>query len=393
MSPDKLLRWRDEFPILEKTTYLASHSLGAMPRAVYDHMREYADTWAVHGVRSWEGEEGWFALNGRIGDKIGAIMGAPAGTVTVHQNASLALSIFLNSIDFSDTERNKVVITDMIFPSDYYAITQLLPPHIEVEMVKSQDGIEVPVDELLDAIDERTRLVIVCHVLFRSSAIMPAQAIVEKAHQVGAQVFIDGYHAVGVVPVDVSALNVDYYIGGVLKWMCGGPGGVFMYVRPDLLPTLKPRITGWFAHERPFDFEVGEIVWRNDAYRMLNGTFGVASLYAIQAGVDIVTEVGVDNIREKSKRLTALLIELAQKADYTVRTPLDPESRGGMVVVDPPHAYEVSNELLARNFQIDFRPKAGIRIAPHFYNTDDEVRMVMEAIAAILDSGAWQAAD
>jgi kynureninase len=388
IQPDPLLRWRDEFPILQDCTYLVSHSLGAMPRGVYDSLKSYADMWASRGVRAWG--EVWWDLNGSVGDKIAPLMGAPAGSVLIHQNASIANSILFSALDFSDTARNKVVVSDMDFPSDVYTLRRMAPPHIDVHMVHSHDGMSIDTDELLDAIDERTRLVSLSHVLFRSAYIMPVAAIVEKAHRVGAQVLFNGYHSVGVIPVDVTAIDVDFYIGGVLKWLCGGPGGVFMYVRPDLRPSLDPQITGWFAHKRPFAFEMEDIDLREDAYRFANGTPGVASLYAIQPGVDIVAEIGVDHIRAKSLRQTALLGQLAGTVGFPLRTPREADQRGGMVVIDVPHAYEVSRELLARNIVIDFRANAGIRVAPHFYNTDEEIRMVIDTMRDILDSGAWQ---
>jgi kynureninase len=257
-------------------------------------------------------------------------------------------------------------------------------------MVRSHDGITIDTDELLDAIDERTRLVSVSHVLFRSAYIMPAKTIVEKAHRVGAQVVFNGYHSVGIIPVDVTELNVDFYIGGVLKWMCGGPGGVFMYVRPDLLKTLQPKVTGWFAHQTPFAFDVEHHVLREDVYRLANGTPGVASLYAIQPGIDIITQVGVDDIRAKSQRQTVLVIELADRAGYEVNTPRRGEDRAGTVTVRPEHAYEVSRELIARNIVVDYRENAGIRVAPHFYNSDAEIQLTMNAIADILADGSWQ---
>ncbi|MBZ0279187.1 MAG: aminotransferase class V-fold PLP-dependent enzyme, partial [Anaerolineae bacterium] len=174
------------------------------------------------------------------------------------------------------------------------------------------------------------------------------------------------------------------------KWMCGGPGGVFLYVRPDLRPEMRPKITGWFAHKRPFAFEVDEIELRDDAYRFLNGTFGVASLHSIQPGIDIIAQVGVDNIRAKSKRQTALLLELAAQAGFDLTAPANPDERGGTVTINPPHAYEVSRELLAREILIDYREKAGIRVSPHFYNTDDEVRAVISTMQEILSSGDWE---
>jgi kynureninase len=388
MTQDALLQWRDEFPILEKCTYLISNSLGAMPHGVYASLSHFADTWAEHGVSAWGVE--WFELNRKVSDRIAPLMGAPENSVLVHQNASIANSILFSALDFSDAQRNKVVVTDMDFPSDIYVLRRWLPEHIQLHIVKTHDGISIDTDEILDAIDERTRLVSVSHVLFRSAYIMPVKAIVEKAHSVGAQVVFNGYHSVGVIPVNVTDLQVDFYIGGVLKWMCGGPGGVFMYVRPDLLNTLEPKVTGWFAHKKPFAFDVEQLTWREDSYRLMNGTPGIASLHSIQPGVDIIAQVGVANIRAKSIRQTSMLIDLADEQGYGIISPRDAALRGGTVTVNPPNAYEVSRELLARNIKIDYRENAGIRIAPHFYNTDAEVQLAIETITAILADGSWQ---
>lgn len=391
---DPLLRWRAEFPILDTCTYLISNSLGAMPRGVYDHLQRYADTWATLGVRAWgkphEDHPTWWKLNNAVGDKIAPLMGAPAGSVLVHQNASIANSILFSALDFDDPKRDKVVITDMDFPSDVYVLRRWLPEHMQIQMIQSQDGMTIDTGEILNAIDERTRLVSISHVLFRSAYIMPAKAIVEKAHKVGAQVVLNGYHSIGVIPVDVTDMGVDFYIGGVLKWLCGGPGGVFMYVRPDLLPTLTPQVTGWFAHKQPFSFDVEHFDLREDAYRLMNGTPGIASLYAIQPGVDIIAEVGVDAIRSKSIRQTTRLIELADAAGYTVNSPRDSATRAGTVTIRPgDHAYAISRELLARDFVIDYREGAGIRVAPHFYNSDAEVEAVITTISDIIADESW----
>ena len=394
MTEDTLLQWRSEFPILEKCAYLISNSLGAMPRRVYDSLQTYADTWSSLGVTAWsksyDDQPNWWQLNAEVGNKIAPLMNAPVGSVLVHQNASIANSILFSALDFSDTRRNRVVITDMDFPSDVYVLRQWLPPHMEIHTVRTHDGITIDPDALLDAIDERTRLVSTSHVLFKSAYIMPARHIVEKAHHVGAQVLFNGYHSVGVIPVDVTGMHVDFYIGGTLKWLCGGPGGVFTYVRPDLLPTLQPKVTGWFAHKQPFAFDLENFDLRDDAYRLMNGTPGIASLYAIQPGVEIIAEVGVENIRKKSMHQTRLLIDLADKLGYAVISPRDDEYRAGTVTVNPPYAYEVSRELLARNFIVDFRQGAGIRLAPHFYTSDAELHSVMETITAILAEGSWQ---
>ncbi len=391
---DTLLKWRDEFPILSTCTYLISNSLGAMPRAVYDRLHDYADTWATLGVRAWgqpyNDQPTWWKLKGAVGDLIAPLLGAPAGSVLMHENASIANSILIGALDFSDTKRAKVVVCDQDFPSDVYSVTHNLPPHVRVEIVRSRDGITIDTDALLDAIDASTRLVSLSHVLFRSAYIMPAAEIVAKAHAVGAQVLLNGYHSVGVLPVDVTALNVDFYVGGTLKWMCGGSGGVFLYVRPDLLPTLQPKMTGWFAHQRPFAFELETFDLRDDAYRLANGTPAIAALYAVQPGVEIIGQVGVDAIRANSTRQTTRIIALADQAGYQVNTPRDPALRGGTVTIDMAHAYEISRALLARDFVIDYRAGAGIRIAPHFYNTDAEVDAVMDAIAVISADASWK---
>ena len=385
---DPLLRWREEFPILSTCTYLVSNSLGAMPRAVYDALRQYADTWASRGVRAWA--EGWWDLNTRVGDAIAPIIGAPSGTISMHQNISIAQGILLTCFDY-DGARNKVVIEGGIFPSVYYVLRGMLPPHIELHTARGYDGVSADVQAIIEAIDERTLLVPISHVLFRSAYILDVAAIIEKAHQVGAYVILDGYHAAGIVPVDVTALNVDFYLGGVLKWLCGGAGGVFLYARPDHLRTMQPKLTGWMAHKQPFAFEVGEMDFREDAFRFLNGTPQLPSLYANLPGVEIIKQVGVAAIRQKSMRQTALIVARAAAEGWQVNSVRDPQWRGGSVTVNPPHAYAVSRALLARNIVIDYREGSGIRLSPHFYNSDAEVHAALEAIADILASGEWQA--
>lgn len=388
MTIDPLLKWREEFPILGKTIYLINNSLGAMPRGVYDSLRDYADMWAERGIRAWG--EGWWNLNAEVGNQVGALIGAPPNTVSMHQNVSLALGVLLTCFDF-EGPRNRVVIESGIFPSVYYVLRGMLPSHVELHMVESTDGgITVPEDRIVSAIDGRTALVVVSHVLFRSAYILDIESIVRRAQAVGAMAVVDGYHAGGIVPVDVQALGVDYYLGGVLKWMCGGPGGAFLYAREDHLKTARPKLTGWMAHRRPFDFDVGEIELRDDAYRFLNGTPAVPNLYAVRPGVEIIGRVGVDAIRLKSLRQTQLIVTRADAAGFPVNTVRVPEKRGGTVVVNPPHAYEVSRELIARNILVDYRPGAGIRISPHFYNSDAEIHVAMDAIVEIVSSGAWE---
>ncbi len=377
---DPLLRYRPQFPILEESTYLISNSLGAMPRAVYDAVRDYADAWAHRGVRAWE--EKWWMLAAEVGDEIGAIMNAPAGSVSVHQNVTCCQAIVASCFDFAG-KRNKIVFSDLNFPSVMYFWNAQRARGAHVEMVPT-DGIHVPLDRMISAIDERTLLVPISHVIFRSAYIQDAKAIIERAHQVGALVVLDTFQSLGTVPVDAQAWNADFVCGGVLKWLCGGPGVAYLYVRPDLAAKLKPTLTGWIAHQQPFAFQIGEQTYSDGQYRFMNGTPNIPALYAAQPGARIVREVGVDKIREKSVRQTAKLIELAEQRGWRVNTPRDPERRGGTVSIDMPFAQEVCAELIRRNILVDYRPNAGVRMSPHFYNKDEELEVAIKAVEEIL---------
>ena len=378
---DDLLRYRSEFPILERTTYLISNSLGAMPRDVYGALRGYADTWATRGVRAWE--ERWWMLAAEVGDEVGTLLNAPKGSVSTHQNVTTCQAVIASCFDFSG-KRNKVVYTDMNFPSIMYFWEAQESRGARVHMVKTDDGIIVPTERLLDAIDEETLLVPISHVIFRSAFINDAQAIVEKAHRVGAMVVLDTFQSLGTVPVDVQALNVDFACGGVLKWLCGGPGVAYLYVRPDLGATLKPTFTGWTAHQSPFDFEIGAIRYTEPPYRFMNGTPHIPALEASRPGLKIITEVGVPAIREKSQRQTSKLIAMAESHGWRVNTPRDPQQRGGTVSIDMPDAFDVCRELIRREILVDHRPKAGVRMSPHFYNTDEELEIAIGAVEDIL---------
>lgn len=379
--PDDLLRYRSEFPILERTTYLISNSLGAMPRGVYSAMQGYADTWAKRGVRAWE--ERWWMLAAEVGDQIGALMNAPKNSVSTHQNVSTCQAVVASCFDFSG-KRKKVVYSDMNFPSVMYFWEAQQKRGARVHMVKTDDGITVPTERLLAAIDEETLLVPVSHVIFRSAYINDAKAIIEKAHRVGAMVVLDTFQSLGTVPVDVQALDVDFACGGVLKWLCGGPGVAYLYVRPDLGKSLQPTFTGWTADKDPFAFEVGAIRYTEPPYRFMNGTPHIPALEACWPGLKIIAEVGVEQIRTKSKRQTAKLIGLADQYGWRVNTPRDPERRGGTVSIDMPDSQEVCRELLRRDVLVDWRPKAGVRMSPHFYNTDEELETAMRIVEEIL---------
>jgi kynureninase len=384
---DDLLRFRTEFPILDSTTYLNSNSLGAMPREVFNATRDYAETWASRGVRAWE--EKWWALAGHVGDEIGELMNAPEGSVTCHQNVTTCEAIIASCLDFAG-RRNKVVYSDMNFPSIMYLWEAQRARGARIEMVHTHDGITVPIEKMLDAIDDETAIVPISHVLFRSAYIQDAKAIAEKAHRVGAMVLLDTFQSLGTVPVDVEDFGVDFATGGVLKWLCGGPGVGYLYVNPDIASKLEPKFTGWFAHDNPFAFEMGPIRYTDGQYRFMTGTSNIPALYAAQPGLKLVKEAGLKEIRQKSLRQTDRLIELADERGWTVNTPRDAEHRGGTVSIDMPNSHQVSRELLARDVIIDWRPKAGVRFSPHYYTSDDEIEFavgicdeIVEELAAV----------
>ena len=386
---DDLLRYRSEFPILERTNYMISNSLGAMPRAVYDALRAYADVWATRGVRAWE--ERWWMLALEVGNELGALMNAPKDSVSLHQNVTTCQAVVASCFDFGgkqQAKRNKVVYSDMNFPSVMYFWEAQRQYGAQVHMVKTDDGITVPTERLLDAIDEHTLIVPISHVIFRSSYINDAKAIIDKAHKVGAYVVLDTFQSLGTVPVDIQSLNADFACGGVLKWLCGGPGVAYLYVRPDLGKKLEPKLTGWFAHENSFLFATGPIRYADPPLRFMNGTTHIPAIEAARPGLKIIQEVGVEKIREKSKRQTARLIAFADQQEWRVNTPRNPEQRGGTVSIDMPDSQQVSRELLARDILVDWRPKAGVRFSPHFYNTDAEIDAAMAAVVDILKTRA-----
>jgi kynureninase len=384
---DPLLAFREEFPILEKTTYLVSNSLGPMPRTVPEKLAEYARAWGELGVKAWN--RGWWEMPVDVGNKIAPLVNAGDGEIVMMPNVTIAQTAVLSAIDFP-RDRDTVVMTELDFPSVRYAYAEMAERlGARVVVVPSDDGITIDQQRLLAAIDERTRLVAVSHVLFRSAYLMDADAICKRAHEFGALVSLDSFHAVGIVPVDVKRSKVDFLTGGVLKWLCGGPGACFLYVSPVVRDRLKPALTGWQAHARPFAFEES-MEYTTGAFRWLNGTPVIPALYAAAEGPKILRRAGVPAIREKSLRLTSRLIELADERGFPVNAPRDPAQRGGTVALDVPHGYEVTQHLLSQNILVDYRVGAGIRIAPHFFTREDELEEAIYEIDQSLESGNWR---
>jgi kynureninase len=377
VSTGELLAYRDRFPILADTTYLINHSLGAMPAAAEDRLVEYARVWKTRGIRAWG--EGWWDLPLTAGDQIGRLIGAAPRTVAMHQNVTVTTAIVLSCFPFAG-ERRRIVYVEGEFPSVRY-------------LLQAQRGAEVTVvpdlDALLEAIDERTLLVPFSHVLFKTAEIQDVATVTERAHDVGAHVLLDAYQSVGTVPLDVGSIGVDFATGGSVKWLCGGPGAGWLYVRPDLIERLEPALAGWQAHARPFDFEPG-LEYATGIARFLTGTPNVPALYAATAGYDVIEEIGVERIRENSLRQTELLIALLDAEGFEVTCPREPDRRGGTVTVATPAFEAVHRELGERDVICDFRPETGLRLGPHFFTTDAELSFAAAQIADIVQSGAYE---
>jgi kynureninase len=378
---DDLLALRREFPILERTTYLINNSLGAMPRGVHDELATYAREWEERGVRAWH--EGWWEMSANTGDLLAPLLGVGPGEIAMHQNVSVAAAVFLSCFDYP-AERNRIVYTELNFPNVMYLMEGERRKGAEVVVVPSDDGIGVPTERLLAAIDEHTRLVPVSHTLFRSAFVQDAAAIARRCREVGAVLLLDVYQSAGVLPLELAAWGVDASVGGSVKWLCGGPGAGFLWVRPDLARELRPALTGWQADEEPFAFRTGAVRLADTPWRFLNGTPNIPALYACRAGYRIVASVSTKRIRERSLALTSHLMAAAEEAGFEVRTPRDPARRAGTVSVWHEQAERLCQEMLAREVMCDFRPRAGIRLSPHFYNTEQECDHAIATLAELV---------
>jgi kynureninase len=384
---DDLLDYRAEFPILETTTYMISHSLGAMPRGVYDKLKRYADQWATRGIRAWA--EGWWDMPITTGNLVASLIGASPDEVVMHQNVSVAVSLLLSAFDYK-TRRNRIHYMDVDFPTVIYVLEAQRRRGAEVIRVQSTDGLQVPIDALLESIDDRTLIVPLSYVFFKTSTKIDIERVVQKVHSVGAYVLLDVYQATGVVPIDVKKWDIDFLVGGSVKWLCGGPGAGYLYVKPSLYSQIQPTVTGWMAHEHPFAFETGRIKLASKSTRFLHGSPQIPALFAAEAGYEIINRAGVARIREKSLRQTDLIFRLCDRQEYKIQTPRNPDQRGGTVVIDVPYGDAVVKEMTARNVLADYRPGAGIRVSPHFYTTDSEIVTTIETIREILDTRSYE---
>jgi kynureninase len=369
--------YRERFPILAETNYLISHSLGPMPREAERRLAQYAHTWSTRGIRAWG--EGWWDLSLTVGDHVARLIGAPPASTVMHQNVTIAEAVVLSCFDLRG-ERRRIVYEEENFPSVRYLYQAQRERGAEIVVCPDEETI-------VESIDERTLLVPISHVIFKTGRIQDVEPIIRRAHEVGAHVVLDAYQSVGTVPLDVTALNVDFAVGGSVKWLCGGPGAAWLYVRPDLAERLEPTLVGWQAHARPFAFEP-ELEYAEGAARFLTGTPNVPALHAATAGYEIIEELGVERIRENSLRQTAHFISLLDEAGFDVVSPREPERRGGSVVVRVPDYESVHAELEARGILLDVRPDVGLRFGPHFFNTDDELESAAAALVEIVGRDA-----
>lgn len=375
--PD-LLSWRPRFPILAHKTYLINNSLGAMPGSVPDSLKEYTTLWATEGVVAWDT---WLPEIANTAAIIEDIIRAPRGSMTMCQNVTNALAGILSCIEY-DGPRNEIVYCAGEFPTVEYLLDgqrRLGARPIRV----GDDPLVFPARELLEAITPRTVLVVLSHVLFRTAELVDVRPFVEKAHRAGALVVLDAYQSMGAVPFNVLDLDVDFLVGGSVKWLCGGPGAGYLYVHPNIVDRLEPAFAGWFSHARPFGFEAPPVEYAPGVARFTGGTPNMPAYYQAREGYRIIREVGVAAIRENARHQSAILIDGALERGLTVNTPRDFDRRGNHVTVDMPGAQQVKDELIRRGFVVDYRPGAGIRIAPHFYNRDDECVAILDEIDAI----------
>jgi kynureninase len=372
-----LSAYRDRFPILAETTYLINHSLAAMPAAAEDRLAEYARVWRTRGIRAWS--EGWWEMPLTVGDQVGRIVGARSGTTCMHQNVTVAVAVVLSCFRL-EPPRNRIVYLEGEFPSVRYLLQA--QPGAEIEVVPDLDA-------LMEAIDERTLLVPLSHVLFKTAEVQDVQTVQRRAEAVGAHVLLDAYQSAGAVPLDLDALGVAFATGGSVKWLCGGPGAGWLYVRPDLIDELEPALVGWQGHARPFAFEP-ELEYADGIARFLTGTPNVPALYAATAGYDVIEGVGVEPIRQRSLALTDLLIGLADEAGFEVTSQRDPARRGASVTIRTSGFEGVHKELAGRQILCDFRPDVGLRLGPHFFNTEEELRLAVDTIAGIVASGVHE---
>src|SRR5215813_11802815 len=384
MKPEpKIDRRREEFPTLASGIHLLSHSLGPVPRSARESMIDYYNAWEHHTSEGgWASS--WGGVSSLAGDRIARLLGGEAGSVQIQPNASIALSTVTSCFDFTTSKRNKIVTSALDFPSMQYIWDAQQRSGAHIEVVPSSDGITVPTDRIVKAIDDTTCIVALSHVSFRSSYRVEVEPIVERAHKYGALVLLDVYQSAGAMELKAREWQVDFLIGGTIKWLCGGPACGYLYVRPDLQLNLEPKLTGWVAHRAPFDFSRPPMRYDKSVRRFAQGTPSIPALYSVLPGLAIIEEVGVNTIRQESERRTGLMIDFALERGWKINSPRDVNQRGGSVMIYVEDGPGMVKRLNAQKVFVDCRPGVGLRMSPHFFNTDEEVQEGMEILAGLL---------
>jgi len=378
--PD-LVAYRSEFPILQRKIYLNSCSLGALSKRSMQGMAQFMEMWNEWGAHAWY--ELWMGEIAQARQKFAAIIGAQVHEVAIAPSVSVALSSIATALDYS--KRNNVVMTDMDFPTLAYQWLVKERLGVECRFVESPDRIHTPPELFEGQVDNKTALVATSRVFFTSGYIQDVRAVADIAHKHGAYVLIDDYQGTGQIPIDVIKMDIDFLVTGTLKWLMGGPGLAFVYIREGLIPQLQPTITGWFGHREQFMFKTREFEFRDDAARVEMGTPAVPTVYTANGGLDIVREIGVERICERTRFLTNDLIARARERGWTIRAPQEPEHRSSIVMLAFERPEEIVKALVARKIITDFRPGL-LRVSPYFYNTIEENAIVIDAIAEILES-------
>lgn len=368
-------RHRAEFPVFERCVYLNSCSLGALSRRSRARVNEYLDLWDARGASAWY--ETWWAALAELRDRYGALVHAPPGTIALHPNVSGALGVVASTLDY--TRRPKVIVTSLDFPTIGYQWMAKAREGVEVVVLDSPDGVGVPLEMYERAVDGRTGIVATSHVFFTSGAIQDVAALSAIAHKAGALCLVDGYQAAGQLPVDVQALDVDFYLSGGLKWLLGGTGVAFLYARPELIPTLHPTVTGWFAHREQFRFDSRALEVHDDARRLEAGTPPLMPVYAQLGGLDILEEIGIPAVRAATAALTEDLLALAAAAGLAPKVAPHAEDRSAIVMLPSPDPAADVRRLADAGFIVDARP-GHVRVSPYFYNLPDDHRALLECL-------------
>ncbi len=375
-------RRRKDLLGIDESIHLLSHSLGPVPKAARDSLLDYLRCWERHAVEdAWEST--WWDLWREAGDRIARIIGAAPGTVLPQPNTSIALATVASCLDYG-AGRRRIVTTALDFPTTAYVWEAQRAHGAAIHVVPSDDGLTIPTERILDAIDGDTLLVALSHVSYLSSHRIEPASVVARAREAGAMVLLDVYQSAGVIEIGADGLGADFLVGGMIKWLCGGPACGYLHVRPDRIPALEPRLTGWFAHSDPFAFEPGPIRYDDSIRRFAQGTTGIPGLYSCLPGLRLVEEVGLPVIEEESVRRTGWMIDFALERGWRVNTPRQPERRGGCVMIGVDRPREAAARLRERGVLVDWRPGVGIRMSPHFFNTDDEVERAMGILSELI---------